>query len=479
MLREKVRYARFEMRLPMVRRADGLNRDDCCVGSRHERRQLERVDAEGLFHDFADLARDRAHEHARHARLHELLLGQVGPLQRPEIGVLSCRDVAEQQRRDLDRRQRRIRHEHRPQPLHRARGAQRDAIGLPRHAHLRFGGDVEHRLDAHGIREVDRAAGHEIAPAFEDELAARDLGAAEDDRTLVGAAERADRRSRRSSRRCFRCAAFPGAMTRTSRRTGRTLLARRRARRDDRRAAAEPPPPKSNRFPLVSNLVVQTAFCTVTVPASTGAVTRPVSDKIGVDFRTHAFGIPQAHAAAGRGQREVGGRVALEADAAVEVHLAVGHARGQAVEPDVARVEQDGAVHLLRASAAARRSRRRPFSIVARPENDRRIERAADLRRQLGAARAADVAIEALQDAEIRAARARDRRRGARSGRSCRSHRARCRRRRSACRRSGRRCCSSARGSASRCAARSRTCAPGADRTSRRRRAARGWPARR
>ena len=92
MLREKVRYARFEMRLPMVRRADGLNRDRLLRGIRHERRQLERVDAERLLHHFADLARDRAHQHARHARLHELLLGQVGPLQRPEIGVLPCRD---------------------------------------------------------------------------------------------------------------------------------------------------------------------------------------------------------------------------------------------------------------------------------------------------------------------------------------------------------------------------------------------------
>ena len=33
MLREKVRYARLEMRLPIVRRAEGLKRDDCCVGS--------------------------------------------------------------------------------------------------------------------------------------------------------------------------------------------------------------------------------------------------------------------------------------------------------------------------------------------------------------------------------------------------------------------------------------------------------------
>ena len=39
------------------------------------------------------------------------------------------------------------------------------------------------------------------------------------------------------------------------------------------------PPPKSNRLPPVSNFVVQTAFCTVTIPDSTGAVTRPVSDR--------------------------------------------------------------------------------------------------------------------------------------------------------------------------------------------------------
>ena len=76
------------MRLPIVRRADGLKRDDCCVGSRHERRQLEGVDAEGLLDDVADLPGDRADEHARHARLNELLLGQVRALQRAQIGVL-------------------------------------------------------------------------------------------------------------------------------------------------------------------------------------------------------------------------------------------------------------------------------------------------------------------------------------------------------------------------------------------------------
>ena len=74
------------MRLPIVRRADGLKRDDCCVGFGHERRHLERVDAERLLDHIADLARDRADEHARHARLNQLLLGEVGTLKRAQIG---------------------------------------------------------------------------------------------------------------------------------------------------------------------------------------------------------------------------------------------------------------------------------------------------------------------------------------------------------------------------------------------------------
>ncbi len=70
----------------------------------------------------------------------------------------------------------------------------------------------------------------------------------------------------------------PGAMTRTSRRTGGLLLVD-AAPATIGAAPPDPPPPKSNRLPPVSNLVVQSALCTITDPASTGAVTRPVSDK--------------------------------------------------------------------------------------------------------------------------------------------------------------------------------------------------------
>src|SRR5438132_630684 len=70
----------------------------------------------------------------------------------------------------------------------------------------------------------------------------------------------------------FSMRSVPGATTRTSRRTGRVSGA-------TPEATGVPPPPllKSNRLPLVSNLVVHTAFCTLTVPDSTGAVMRPVS----------------------------------------------------------------------------------------------------------------------------------------------------------------------------------------------------------
>ena len=63
-------------------------------------------------------------------------------------------------------------------------------------------------------------------------------------------------------------------------------------------------------------------------------------------------------------------------------------------------------VPLIASSAfGSEKWRMRPSVIVALPENSGCAQRAVDRRGQLGAARAADVAEEALQDAEVRVAR--------------------------------------------------------------------------
>ena len=111
-----------------------------------------------------------------------------GPLQAGQLDVAARRLVAEQQRQDVERLQRRIRRELRLHPLGGAGHAHRDAIGLARHAHARLGFDVEERLDAIGVREIEAAARDQVAAAFELDLAAIDLGVAEQQRPIERAA---------------------------------------------------------------------------------------------------------------------------------------------------------------------------------------------------------------------------------------------------------------------------------------------------
>ena len=103
---------------------------------------------------------------------------------------LAERLVAEQQRQDVERLQRRIRRELRLHALRGAGHAHRHAVGLPRHAHARLGFDVEERLNAVGIGEIEAAARDQIAAALELDLAAIDLGAAEQQRPIERAAQR-------------------------------------------------------------------------------------------------------------------------------------------------------------------------------------------------------------------------------------------------------------------------------------------------
>ena len=113
-----------------------------------------------------------------------------GTLQARQLDVAARRLVAEQQRQDVERLQRRIRRELRLHPLRGAGHAHRHAIRLPRHAHARLRFDVEERLDAIGVGEIQAAARHEVAPPFELDLAAIDLRVAEQQRPIERAAHR-------------------------------------------------------------------------------------------------------------------------------------------------------------------------------------------------------------------------------------------------------------------------------------------------
>ena len=117
MLREKVRYARFEMRLPMVRRADGLKRDDCCVGSLTSGVSWN-VSTPNVCSTTSPICPEMGLTSMRATRACTSCCSvRSGRDKRAEIRVLPCRDIAEQQRRHVDLRQRRIRAEHRPQAL--------------------------------------------------------------------------------------------------------------------------------------------------------------------------------------------------------------------------------------------------------------------------------------------------------------------------------------------------------------------------
>ena len=67
------------MRLPIVTRAAGLtlSREDCWYGIDQQRRDLERVDAEGLLDDAADFVGQRAGQGARRAGLQDVLLALI------------------------------------------------------------------------------------------------------------------------------------------------------------------------------------------------------------------------------------------------------------------------------------------------------------------------------------------------------------------------------------------------------------------
>ena len=106
-------------------------------------------------------------------------------MQRAQLGGFGAARFAEQQRDDVGFGQRRVRLECGAQLVGRAGGADRHAIRLARHADVGLRLDVEERIQAGGIGELDRPARHLVAASLEDELTALGFGAAEEQRAIV------------------------------------------------------------------------------------------------------------------------------------------------------------------------------------------------------------------------------------------------------------------------------------------------------
>ena len=394
---------RSESRLPIVRRAAGSSRDDCALGSTSDGVSWNVSTPKVCSTTRPTSDESDAGDRARRTLAQELLLRRDVGVVLHELDVLAGRDVAEQQAEDLDLRQRRIGLERRRQPIERARGARDHAVGLAGHAHARLGLDVEERLDPRRVVEVDRAARHLVAPAFEGELAAVDFRAAEQQRTIVGAAQLQIGVGEEPR------GAVPDFERR--RRDDPHVVAERQRRGGER----PPPPPRRRR----SDGQVEQAAAFVErprvqrVPHVDGArqrqrVDRPLHRQVRVDERPHALGEPQAHAVAGDGHVDPGRLVPLDLDPAAEPDRAAAEPRGHLIQADAAGVEAQRPGDVL--------ERVRQVEVtdaavvdVHRAADDRIAHRALERGLQRRAARAADVRHERLEDAEARVAGCADR----------------------------------------------------------------------
>src|SRR5206468_1324226 len=114
--------------------------------------------------------------------------------------------------------------------------------------------------------------------------------------------------------------------------------------------------------------------------------------------------VTQTHVGAARSHTQIARLVAIESDPSAELHQAAAHRRGHLVQPDTARIEVNGPVDGVE-RVWQREVADAPVADRGAPREHRLIERAVDGRRELGAARAAYVAEETLQDAEVGLAR--------------------------------------------------------------------------
>ena len=106
----------------------------------------------------------------------------------------------------------------------------------------------------------------------------------------------------------------PGAISRTSKRTfdaGATCPS-------TEGSGASPPARPLNRPPVAPKPRAQLALFTFTVPLTIGAVAGPCSASVGVNRRSHAFGISQDHVLPGGGHVELAQLIRGQADAAAE-----------------------------------------------------------------------------------------------------------------------------------------------------------------
>ncbi len=282
------------------------------------------------------------------------------------------------------------------QPVDGARGLQRDAVGVTGHAHARFGLEIEERLDARGIAEVDRPACHQVAAALERHLAALHVGASR--RAAGGRSVPRSCRSARAVRRMLllRTWSVEGASMLdvvAQRQCRGRIAAGRRGRRGRAREVQDAAAGvEGRRVDGVAH---------VHLAAERRAGRRAAQRQGRIDQRPHALGEPQAHLLALHGDVDLPHPVALDADRAAELHRSATEARAQIVQPDGAGIEMDRAEDVLE---RVRQPEVADAAALGRHRADeRRLPHAALERRlQRGAPGGADVRDEALEDAEVR-----------------------------------------------------------------------------
>ena len=325
----------------------------------------------------------------------------VRVLERVQLDVarpLVPADIAEQQRQDVGRRERRIGAQLRLQALHGADGPHDHLIGLSRNAHARLGFHVEERLDSGGVREVDVAARHDVPPSLERHLAAIYFGPPEEQRVFVRAAQLQVRARDEPGEVVFhtkRCRNHHFDVE-SERHRGR---GRGRVRDGDVAAASE----------LEQTTRRVDAAIPGRAPDRNHARQRrrlhaAAKREVRVNRRAHAFGVAQVHALAAQNHAQIARQVAVQADPAAELHAATPHRGRKIVEPDASRVEADRPVDRLE------RVRQREMTEATVGDRrasgkDRLVQGAVDGRRQRRAPRSAHVPEEALQDAEVGVAR--------------------------------------------------------------------------
>ena len=280
-------------------------------------------------------------------------------------------------------------------------------VGLPGHADERLRLEVEERLDLRRVGEVDPAPPHQVPLALEDHLAALDFRAARtawDGRRCRAAP---GRRSPRCGRRCSRRAATTAPGSCTSKRSGRLGGRGGGAGGGRATAADQADQPGAEVDALVVERVLHRHRA-----AQHRRRHRPDQVELRVDRRPEALGVAELHVLAGGRQRRAGRGVKP---------LISTRPPKRTLPPASWAVTSSSRIPspAERHAAVDRLHRLRQRQVADAPVGDLRVagehglvERPVDRALQHGAARAAHVAEEALQDGEVRVARHASRRCG-------------------------------------------------------------------